>query len=44
MKGGDDVYVDVTPDVSDYVNFLIEANIVQYHRNDKTKIRMTELL
>ncbi|CAL1679382.1 unnamed protein product [Lasius platythorax] len=44
MKGGDDVYVDVTPDVSDYINFLIEANIVQYHRNDKTKIRMTELL
>lgn len=44
MKGGDDVYVNVTPDVLDYVNFLLEADIVQYHRNDKTKIRMTELL
>ena len=31
VKGGDDVYVNVTPDVLDYVNFLIEANIVQYH-------------
>lgn len=44
MKGGDDVYVSITPDVSYYVNFLIENNIAQYHRNNKTKIRMTELL
>ncbi|XP_029680256.1 uncharacterized protein LOC115245900 isoform X2 [Formica exsecta] len=44
MKGGDDIYVNVTPDISFYVNFLIENDIVQYHRNDKTKIRMTELL
>ncbi|XP_070157630.1 uncharacterized protein PF3D7_1120000 [Polyergus mexicanus] len=44
MKGGDDIYVNVTPDIWFYVNFLIENDIVQYHRNDKTKIRMTELL
>ncbi|XP_029178772.1 uncharacterized protein LOC114946451 isoform X2 [Nylanderia fulva] len=44
MKGGDDVYVNVSPDVLDHVNFLVENDIVQYHRNDKTKIRMTELL
>lgn len=44
MKGGDDIYVNVTPNISFYVNFLIENNIVQYHCNDKTKIRMTELL
>ncbi|EFN63009.1 hypothetical protein EAG_03095 [Camponotus floridanus] len=44
MKGGDDVYVDVIPDVLYYVNFLIENDIVQYHRNNKTRIRMTELL
>lgn len=44
MKGGDDVYVNVTPQILNYVNFLLEADIVQYHRNDKTKVRMTELL
>lgn len=44
MKGGDDSYVDVTPNVLNYVNFLLEADIIQYHRNDRTKIRMTELL
>ncbi|TGZ47741.1 uncharacterized protein [Temnothorax longispinosus] len=44
MKGGDDIYVDVTPNVVNYINFLLEADIIQYHRNDRTKIRMTELL
>ncbi|XP_011172002.1 uncharacterized protein LOC105204573 [Solenopsis invicta] len=44
MKGGDDSYVDVTPNIFNYINFLLEADMVQYHRNDKTKIRMTELL
>ncbi|XP_012527437.1 uncharacterized protein LOC105831678 [Monomorium pharaonis] len=44
MKGGDDIYVDVTPNILNYVYFLLEADIIQYHRNDKTKIRMTELL
>ncbi|XP_011686220.1 PREDICTED: uncharacterized protein LOC105448987 [Wasmannia auropunctata] len=44
MKGGDDIYVDVMPNTLKYVNFLLEADIIQYHRNDKTKIRMTELL
>lgn len=44
MKGGDEVYVNVTPNVLDCVNFLLEADIIQYHRNDKTKVRMIELL
>ncbi|XP_018351691.1 PREDICTED: uncharacterized protein LOC108754117 isoform X1 [Trachymyrmex septentrionalis] len=44
MKGGDDVYVDVTPNVLTYINFLLEADIIQYHPNDKTKIRMIEIL
>ncbi|XP_012217140.1 uncharacterized protein [Linepithema humile] len=43
-KGGDDVYIDVTPDVLEFVHYLLEANIIQYHRNDKTKIKMIELL
>ncbi|EGI59013.1 PREDICTED: uncharacterized protein LOC105152305 [Acromyrmex echinatior] len=44
MKGGDDVYVDVTPNVLTYINFLLEADIIQYHPNDKTRIRMIEIL
>ncbi|KAL6261221.1 hypothetical protein P5V15_008746 [Pogonomyrmex californicus] len=44
MKGGDDMYIDVTPNALNYINFLLEADIIQYHRNDKTKIKMTELL
>ncbi|XP_011633678.1 uncharacterized protein LOC105424891 [Pogonomyrmex barbatus] len=44
MKGGDDMYIDVTPNTLNYINFLLEADIIQYHRNDKTKIKMTELL
>ncbi|XP_011881269.1 PREDICTED: uncharacterized protein LOC105569422 [Vollenhovia emeryi] len=43
-KGGDNVYVDVTPDVVSYINFLLEADLIQYHPNDKNKVRMTELL
>lgn len=44
MKGGDDVYIDVIPNELNYINFLLEADIIQYHPNDKTKIRMMELL
>ncbi|XP_014469635.1 PREDICTED: uncharacterized protein LOC106741803 [Dinoponera quadriceps] len=44
MKGGDDVYVKVRPEILDCVNFLLEADIAQQHRNDKTQVRMTELL
>lgn len=44
MKGGDDSYIDVMPNILNYINFLLEADIVQYHPNDKTKIKMTELL
>lgn len=44
LKGGDDVYVDVTLDVLPYVNFLIHAAIIMYHRNTKNKVRLTDLL
>ncbi|XP_078040825.1 uncharacterized protein LOC144472040 [Augochlora pura] len=43
-KGGDDVYVDITPDVLDFVNFLIEADIAIKHRNDSNKIRLMDML
>nr|XP_034184884.1 uncharacterized protein LOC117606493 [Osmia lignaria] len=43
-KGGNELYVDVTPDVLYFVNFLIGANIAVYHRNDKNKVRLTEPL
>lgn len=43
VKGGDDVYVDVTPDVLDFVNFLIEADIAVHHRNDKSKVKLTDI-
>jgi len=44
MKGGDDIYIEVMPNTLQYINFLVESDIVQYHRNDKTRIRLTELL
>lgn len=44
MKGGDEVYVDVPPELADCVNFLIEADIAVYHRNDKTIIRLMDLV
>ncbi|XP_033327281.1 uncharacterized protein LOC117220924 [Megalopta genalis] len=43
-KGGDDVYVDMTPDVIDFANFLIEADIATKHRNDSNKIRLMDML
>ncbi|XP_012135859.1 uncharacterized protein LOC100883389 isoform X2 [Megachile rotundata] len=43
VKGGDDVYVDVTSEVLDFVNFLIEADIATYHRNDKSKVKLTDI-
>ncbi|CAD1475617.1 unnamed protein product [Heterotrigona itama] len=43
-KGGNDLYVDVTPEILDFVNFLIEADIAVYHRNDKTKVKLMDML
>ncbi|KAK2576654.1 hypothetical protein KPH14_005316 [Odynerus spinipes] len=43
-KGGDDIYVDVVSESLDCVQYLIEADIVAYHPNDKNKIRMVDLL
>ncbi|OXU26447.1 hypothetical protein TSAR_012031 [Trichomalopsis sarcophagae] len=42
-KGGDDLYIDVTPNVLDFVNFLHEAAIIQFHPNDGTKIKLINL-
>ncbi|XP_076683860.1 uncharacterized protein LOC143376941 [Andrena cerasifolii] len=43
-KGGNDLYVDVTPNVFDFVNFLVEADIAVLHRNDKSKVRLMDML
>ncbi|KOX74565.1 hypothetical protein WN51_00520 [Melipona quadrifasciata] len=43
-KGGNDLYVNVTPEILHFVNFLIEADIAVYHRNDKTKVRLMNML
>ncbi|CAK9803355.1 hypothetical protein ANTQUA_LOCUS3683 [Anthophora quadrimaculata] len=43
-KGGDDLYVDVTPTHLEFVHFLIAADIVMYHRNDKSKVRLMDML
>lgn len=43
-RGGNDLYVDVTPETLDFVNFLLEADIIMYHRNDKTKVRLMDML
>ena len=43
-RGGNELYLDVTPDVCEFVNFLIEADIAVLHRNDKTKVRLMDML
>ncbi|KOC67744.1 hypothetical protein WH47_11145 [Habropoda laboriosa] len=43
-KGGDDLYVNITPQHLVFVHFLIEADIVMYHRNDKSKVRLMDML
>ncbi|XP_011495525.1 PREDICTED: uncharacterized protein LOC105360331 [Ceratosolen solmsi marchali] len=42
-KGGDDLYIDVTPDTLDFINFLEEADIIQFHPHDKTKIKLMNM-
>ncbi|XP_076652007.1 uncharacterized protein LOC143358613 [Halictus rubicundus] len=44
VKGGDDIYVDIIPEVVDFANFLIEADIAACHRNDKNKIRLMDMI
>jgi len=44
MAGGDDVYIDIKPDELNFAKFLVEADIAMYHRNDKSKIKMMDLL
>ncbi|XP_043280267.1 uncharacterized protein [Venturia canescens] len=43
-QGGDDVYINVEPENLVFAKFLVEADIAVYHRNDRSKIKMTELL
>ena len=43
-RGGNDLYVDITPDVFDFVNFLVEADIAVFHRNDKSKVRLMDMM
>ncbi|XP_058805592.1 uncharacterized protein LOC131672408 isoform X2 [Phymastichus coffea] len=42
-KGGDDLYIDVSKDTFDFALFLEEADIVQFHPNDKKKIKLRNL-
>ncbi|XP_053983929.1 uncharacterized protein LOC128879104 [Hylaeus volcanicus] len=44
IKGGDDAYIDVTQQVLDFTTFLIEADIIVYHRNDKSKVKLIDML
>lgn len=44
MKGGNEVYIDVDPAAVDCVHFLIDADVAVYHRNDKNKIRLVDLI
>ncbi|XP_015601061.1 uncharacterized protein LOC107270503 [Cephus cinctus] len=43
-RGGDDLYINIFPETLQYAKFLVEADIAVYHRNDKSKIRLTDLL
>ncbi|XP_031836060.1 uncharacterized protein LOC116428510 isoform X2 [Nomia melanderi] len=43
-KGGDKRYIDVNSEVLDFVNFLIEADIGMYHRNDRNKVKLMDML
>jgi hypothetical protein len=42
-KGGDDLYVDVEPNFIDFINFLEEADIIQFHPYDKNKIKLMNM-
>lgn len=42
-KGGDDVYIEVNSTVIQYMNFLLEADLITHHRNDKSKIKLVDL-
>ncbi|XP_043258727.1 uncharacterized protein LOC122400977 [Colletes gigas] len=45
LSGGDDVYVDILPEQElHFTNFLIEADIIMHHRNDKNKVRLMDML
>lgn len=43
-RGGDDVYIEVGPENLIFAKFLVEADIAVYHRNDKSKIKMQDLV
>ncbi|XP_012342651.1 uncharacterized protein LOC100869070 isoform X2 [Apis florea] len=43
-KGGDEMYISITPETLVFMNFLLEAGIIMYHRNDKTKVRLMDML
>lgn len=38
------MYISITPETLVFMNFLIEAGIITYHRNDKTRVRLMDML
>ncbi|KAJ8687986.1 hypothetical protein QAD02_023781 [Eretmocerus hayati] len=42
-KGGDNLYITRKPEHADFVAFLDEADITQYHPHDKTKVKLRDL-
>lgn len=38
------MYISITPETLVFMNFLIEAGIIMYHRNDKTRVRLMDML
>lgn len=43
FTSGNDIYVDLVPDVMDAAHFLLEADLIVYHKYDKTKVRLIDL-
>ncbi|XP_015511769.2 uncharacterized protein LOC107218148 [Neodiprion lecontei] len=43
FSSGDNVYVDLLPEVADAANFLLEADLIVRHRYDENKVRLIDL-
>ncbi|XP_046742608.1 uncharacterized protein LOC124409198 [Diprion similis] len=43
FSSGDDIYVDLLPEVTDAANFLLEADLIVRHRYDENKVRLVDL-
>ncbi|XP_044002769.1 uncharacterized protein LOC122848629 [Aphidius gifuensis] len=43
-NGGDEIYINIPPELAICAHFLAEADIGSYHRDDRTKMRLQDLL